>query len=114
MAEALRYFFDEHMRSAIAEQLSGRGVDVLTTSEAGRANLRISDASQLMYSTQIGRVLVTEDYHFVALSQTQQPHAGIVYFPITLDIGTCVDYLELLALTTEPAEMRDTLVYGKW
>lgn len=59
-------------------------------------------------------MLVTEDHHFVALSQTRKPHAGVVYFPIKVDIGACVEYLELLALTTESDEMRDTLIYGKW
>lgn len=114
MPEPLRYYFDEHMPTAIAEQLRARGIDVLTTAEAGRANQRISDDEQLAYSTRLGRVLVTEDHHFVALSQACRPHGGVVYFPIKLDIGACVEYLELLALMTEPAEMRDTLIYGKW
>lgn len=114
MPEPLRYFFDEHMPAAIAEQLKAHGIDVLTTAEAGRANLRISDEEQLAYSTHLGRVLVTEDHHFVALSRARQPHAGVVYFPIKLDIGACIEYLERLAFTTEPAEMRDMLIYGKW
>lgn len=44
MPEPLRYYFDEHMQAAIAEQLKARGIDVLTTAEAGRANRRTSDA----------------------------------------------------------------------
>lgn len=111
---ALRYYLDEHMRPAIAEQLRARGIDVETTVEAGRAHQGHSDTSQLRYSTQVGRVLVTEDSDFVRLSQVLQPHAGVVYFPVQLGIGACVEYLELLALTTAPEEMRDQLVYGKW
>jgi hypothetical protein len=31
MNEPLRYFLDEHMRQAIAEQLRVRGIDAVTT-----------------------------------------------------------------------------------
>lgn len=114
MDEQLRYFLDEHMRSAIAEQLRARGIDVETTVEAGRANQRLSDESQLEYATKAERVLVTEDSDFVRESQTHQPHAGVIYFPVQLSIGSCVDYLELLALTTAVQEMRNQLLYGRW
>lgn len=59
-------------------------------------------------------MLVTEDSDFVQLATTGQSHAGIVYFPVHLDIGACTAYLELLALTTTPDEMRDQLFYGTW
>jgi len=114
MTERLRYYFDEHMRPAIAEQLRQRGLDVLTTTAAGRANQRYSDESQLRYATEQGRILVTEDSDFVVLSATQQPHAGIVYFPIVLAIGPCVEYLELLALATLPDDIANQLFYGQW
>lgn len=114
MPDRLRYFFDEHMPVAIAEQLRARGIDVLTALDAGRANQKIEDADQLRFATQVGCVLVTEDSDFVSLSASQQPHAGIVYFPIALDIGSCVEYLELLALTTVPDELHNVLLYGRW
>ncbi len=114
MSEPLRYYLDEHMRPAIAEQLRLRGIDVETTVEAGRAHQSFSDESQLQYAAQAGRVLVTEDSDFVRISQTLQPHAGIVYFPVQLGIGACVEYLELLALTTTADEMRNQLLYGRW
>jgi hypothetical protein len=37
----LRYFFDEHVVDAIAEQPRRRGVDVLMAHAAGMANQRI-------------------------------------------------------------------------
>ncbi|WIG59758.1 MAG: hypothetical protein OJF49_002505 [Ktedonobacterales bacterium] len=114
MADPLRYYFDEHMRPAIAEQLRARGIDVLTTVEAGRANQKYPDEAQLRFATEGARVLVTEDSDFVQHSLNQRPHAGIVYFPVQLSIGACVEYLELLALTTTPEEMRDQLLYGRW
>ena len=87
---------------------------MLSTVEASRANQEIGDVDQLAYATRLERVLITEDHHFVALSTTQQPHAGVVYFPVKLSIGSCVEYLELLALTTSMEEMRNQLVYGRW
>ncbi len=68
----------------------------------------------MRFATAQGRVLVTEDRDFVALSATQRPHAGVVYFPVQLSIGPCIEYREVLALTTNPEEMRDRLLYGKW
>ena len=114
MSERLRYYMDEHMRPAIAEQLRIRGVDAQTTVEAGRAHQAFSDASQLAYATEQGRVFVSEDSDVVQLSQTQQPHAGVVYFPVPLSIGACIEYLELLALTTTVDEMLNQLLYGRW
>jgi predicted nuclease of predicted toxin-antitoxin system len=114
MDEPLRYFMDEHMRPAIAEQLRARGINVETTVETGRAHQGLSDESQLQYASDAGRVLVTEDSDFVALSQTCQPHAGVVYFPVQLNIGACVEYLGLLALTTTSGEIQNMLLYGRW
>jgi hypothetical protein len=101
MSESPRYYMDEHMRPAIAEQLRVRGIDVQTTVEAGRAHQAYSDASQLAYATEQGRVLVSED-------------SDVVYFPVQLSIGACLEYLELLALTTNADEMRNQLLYGRW
>jgi len=114
MDERLHYYLDEHMRPAIAHQLRARGVDVMTTAEAGRAARRISDVDQLAFATANNQVLVTEDSDFVQLATAGQPHAGIVYFPVQLDIGACTAYLELLALTTTPDEMRNQLLFGAW
>lgn len=43
----LRYFFDEHVLGAIAEQLLARGVDVLTAQAAGLADRSIPDGDLL-------------------------------------------------------------------
>jgi hypothetical protein len=114
MTERLRYYLDEHMRPSIAEQLRARGVDTLTTTEAGRAHQGLSDDDQLAFATADQRVLVAEDSDFARLAATGQPHAGIVYFPIQLSIGACIAYLELLALMTRPDEMHNQLLYGVW
>ena len=87
---------------------------MLTALASGRANRKVTDPEQLAFAANNDRVLITEDHHFVELAMTRTPHAGVVYFPIKLGIGLCVEYLELLALTTAPNEMSDVLVYGRW
>lgn len=114
MNERLRYYLDEHMHPAIAERLRTRGIDAVTTTEMGRANQGLADEDQLRFAVANQRILVTEDSDFVRLAATQQPHAGIVCFPIQLSIGACLAYLELLALTASPDEMRNQLLYGTW
>ncbi len=49
------------MRPAIAGGLRARGVEAITTAEAGRATQRLSDDDQLAFATASNRVLVTED-----------------------------------------------------
>jgi predicted nuclease of predicted toxin-antitoxin system len=58
------------MRPAIAEQLRVRGIDALTTAEAGRAHQGLSDEDQLTFATADQRMLVTEDSDFVRLVAT--------------------------------------------
>lgn len=110
----LRYFFDEHINGAIAEQLLVRGIDVLTAQDAGRAGKKIPDDQQLLFATAQGRVVVTEDRDFVALAYTQTPHAGIILLQRPLGIGGFIEYLELMAHVTEAAEIQDQLVYCNW
>ncbi len=110
----LRYYLDEHMPNAIAEQLRAIGIDVLTTREAGNAGIQFPDESQLSFATRGGYVLVTEDQDFIQLAGQSTDHAGIVFFPIKFSLGNCITYLELLAQTTEPEEIAGQLVYGRW
>src|SRR5436305_14899395 len=53
----LRFFTDEGVYGAVAEQLRRAGVDALSTPEAGRRGE--SDPAQLLRPVQQGRVLVT-------------------------------------------------------
>jgi predicted nuclease of predicted toxin-antitoxin system len=110
----LRYYFDEHLKAPIAEQLLVRGIDVLTAQQARHADQAISDSDQLAFAASVGRVMVTEDRDFIVLAHAQVPHAGIVMMQRRLSIGEAVEYLELLAKVTEPDEVRDRLVYCDW
>ena len=48
-------YFDEHVQIGLAEALKARGVDVLTTQEAG--NVGVSDLEQLTFAAGKGRTL---------------------------------------------------------
>lgn len=79
MGEPLRYYFDEDMHPAIAGQLRARGIDVLTTAEAGRAGRGVTDQDQLAFATAHGRVLVTRDRDFIVLASRKALHVGIIH-----------------------------------
>lgn len=110
----LRYYFDEHVKSAISEQLQLRGVDVLTAQAAGRADREIPDEDQLAFAAGLGRVLVTEDRDFTHLAYSHQPHAGVVVLQHEVSIGEYIEFLEVLALATEGEEMQDKPQYYDW
>ncbi len=112
--ELLRYYLDEHLPAAVAVGLRDRGIDVVSTAEAGRAAQEIADTDQLAYATAQGRALVTRDRDFIPLASTQLPHAGIIYLQRALSIGDTISYLEIMARLTAPDEIRDMLTYCEW
>lgn len=81
MADAIRFFFDEHIAKAVARGLRRRGVDVLTVHEAGRSG--IADDEQLRFATVEKRVVVTHDEDFLTLAayftQRGESFAGIAF-----------------------------------
>lgn len=77
----MKLYLDEHLPPLLAHMLRDRGIDCLTTQEAG--NIGIPDEAQLTYATSRGRVLITFDRKdFLSLSkqwsELGQHHAGIV------------------------------------
>ncbi len=81
---SLTFLLDEDLSYRVAEGLRRRGVDAISVHEVGRANRQVSDAEQLEYATQQGRVLVTynrADYQALdALWRTQgRTHAGVLW-----------------------------------
>lgn len=110
----LRYYFDEHMQPAIVKQLKQRGVDVLTTQEAGRANKKIDDSDQLAYATSLGRVLVTQEHREFGPLAGLQSHTGIIILQQPASIGKYIEFLEYAAKVLEPEYMQDRLEYYDW
>jgi predicted nuclease of predicted toxin-antitoxin system len=77
MAGTVKFYTDEHSAKAVAEGLRRRGIDVVTTYEAGM--LGASDREQLAFAASEGRVLFTKDADFLRLHGAGVRHAGIVY-----------------------------------
>lgn len=76
MAE-IRFYLDENLDLAIAEQLKRRGIDVVTVRDVGR--LGNSDVNHLKRATEMGQVLCTQDDDFLRMAAEGMEHAGIVF-----------------------------------
>jgi hypothetical protein len=100
-------YLDVHVPAAIAAQLRHRGVDVLTAQDDGAAEL--NDPDLLNRSTELGRLLFTQDIRFKALAEdwqrTGRNFAGLVFgHQLHGSIGQYVRDLELIAKITTPAD----------
>lgn len=85
--ERLSFCTDEHVPHAFVTALASNGFEVLeATVERGQT----VDARLLAWSTERGRVLVTNDRDFVTLAHEQE-HAGVaIYTSQTLTAGEFV------------------------
>jgi len=77
VADPIRYYTDEHIPNAVAQELRRRGIDAITTAEAGM--LGQDDEEQLIFATGQARVLCTMDVDFLTLAYTVADHGGIVF-----------------------------------
>lgn len=110
MADPIRYFFDQHMPSAVANGLRLRGVDVLTAQDAGRCGM--DDPDQLQFSTGEQRVIVTHGPDFLALAASGVQYAGIAWCHATkYSIGELIQMLELLHCVVERDDMKNQVEY---
>jgi hypothetical protein len=116
----LRLYLDEDIQAqALLAGLRARAVDVVTTSEAGRAVT--DDESQLAFATTEGRVLVTcnvVDFprihgQWLAL---EKEHAGIVIVPQQRwPVGQVLARLLALQSALSREQMRSRIEYlGNW
>ncbi|HMF17883.1 MAG TPA: DUF5615 family PIN-like protein [Gemmataceae bacterium] len=77
----VRLYFDRHIMTRLAIDLSGRGFNTLTTEEAGKDTA--SDEEQLAFATAEGRAMLTFNIRdFAPLHEQWQEagrtHAGII------------------------------------
>lgn len=111
MPERLQFYFDEMVAVDIASGLRRRGVNVLTTQEAG--NLSLPDEMQLAFAKQEGRVFFTMDDDFLVLHNNGHGHAGIIYIPQNrrISVGDAVKNLWLVYEVLTPEEMKGHLEF---
>jgi predicted nuclease of predicted toxin-antitoxin system len=106
----IRFHLDEHVPMSIAAGLRRRGVDVTTAT--GEELTGASDAGQLSFAAQSGRVLVTQDADFLRLHQTGVGHTGIVYCRQgSLSVGEMLRRLVLVHDLMTAEEMRTRVEY---
>ena len=105
MSSAIQFQTDEHIPSAVIVGLQRRGIDVLSTPQAGL--LGASDTAQLVFATRRGRVLVTQDDDFLMLHAQGIEHTGIVFVQPTRSIGHMVRGLHFIYQLMTPEAMRN-------
>ena len=103
MNAEVKYYTDEHIPSAVVAGLRRRGIDVLTTVEAGM--LGATDGAQLALATEQQRVLFTQDDDFLSLHTTGIEHTGIVYVHQGASIGYMVRGLHFIFQVLSLEEM---------
>jgi predicted nuclease of predicted toxin-antitoxin system len=110
VADPIRFFFDQHVPSAVARGLRQHGIDVLTAQDAGRCGF--SDPDQLAFATAQGRVLMTFDTDFLTLAAGGVTHAGIAWCPaVKYTVGQLIDALLLLHGVLDRDVMHDHVEY---
>lgn len=110
MAEAVRFYLDQHIPSLVARGLCQRGVDVLTAQEVGRCGL--PDQQQLAFAAGQQRVMATLDADYLRLAAEGAEHAGLAYCPPTkYDARQLLRVLLVLHGTMDRAEMHSHVEY---
>ncbi|MGE3799842.1 MAG: DUF5615 family PIN-like protein [Candidatus Kapaibacterium sp.] len=100
---------DEHIAQAVISGLRLRGVDALSTGEAGM--LGASDIRQLAFAKIQQRVLVTQDDDFLRLHNQHLPHEGIVYAAQGTSVGQLVRGLFLIFQVLTREEMQNHIEF---
>src|SRR5882724_11810579 len=100
-------YMDVHIPQAITNQLRARGVDVLTAQEDGTT--LVTDDRLLERSTELGRVIFTQDVRFKSLAEQWNRDgrffAGLIFGrQLGGTIGQFVKDLELIANASEPSD----------
>lgn len=109
MSEPVKYYLDEHVHPAIAAGLRRRGVNVLTTQEAGM--LGASDEEHLILAANQERVIFTQDEDFLRLHARGEEHEGIVYARQRTAIGYIVRSLMLIFEVISADEMKNRIEF---
>ena len=106
-------YLDEHIQLALAEALRTRGVDVLTTQEAG--NVGLSDLGQLTFAIESKRSLFSYNKrHFAKIHyewmDLKTPNRGIILSD-QLAIGTVLRRVMKLYFSLNSEDMKNRLEY---
>jgi hypothetical protein len=114
---SLPFYLDENIQTALADALTARGVDVLTTHQA--RNTGVEDIRQLAYAAAKGRTILSYNKRDFAIIHYQwmrigRSHAGIVLSD-QLPIGVVLRRLMKLYYSVDLEGMKNRLEFlGAW
>jgi hypothetical protein len=94
MSGRIKFHTDEHVSKAVINGLRQRGVDVMTTKDAGL--MGAADEEHLSFAHGQRRVIFTQDEDFLRLHEAGIEHSGIIYAPQTTSIGEIVHSVMLV------------------
>jgi predicted nuclease of predicted toxin-antitoxin system len=100
----IRFYLDENVNPAIAEQLARGGIDAITVRDLDE--LGDHDINHLQRAADLERVLCTHDTDFLKLAAQNTEHAGIVFVPHRTSIGTIVNGLRELHAQVEAEDIK--------
>ena len=109
MSEKTKFYTDEHVPTAVVAGLRRRGVDVLTTREAGM--LGASDEEHLALATEDSRAIFTQDDDFLRLHARGLNHSGIAYARQQTPIGEIIRGLMLIYQVLDASDMQNHVEY---
>ena len=109
----IKIYLDEDVPLSFAQALINRGVDVLTTHQAG--NARLSDDAQLAFAANAGRTLFTHNKEdFILLHnryrEKAKGHAGIIVAD-QLPVGMLLRRFMKLWFSLNPSDLEDRLEF---
>jgi hypothetical protein len=104
---AVQLYLDVHVDKAIHDQLRLRSVDVLRAQDDNAA--KMTDEELLQHTTELGRIIFTQDIRFKALAEDWQRRGetflGLLFGnQLGVTVGTYVKDLELIAKATDSLE----------
>mgnify|MGYP003621164386 FL=1 len=109
-AARTRFYLDENLPVAVAEQLQRRQIDALTVRDLGL--LGESDINHLALAHRLGRVLCTHDADYLELARAGEAHSGIIFGQQHKHcIGDWVGFLELVYSVYSAEDMIGRLEY---
>lgn len=73
----LRFYLDENVDPEVAEQLTQKGIEAVSTRSLGK--LGDSDVNHLQRATEMGFVLCTHDADFLRMNAQGVEHSGIIF-----------------------------------
>jgi predicted nuclease of predicted toxin-antitoxin system len=110
---SLSLYMDAHVPRPLTLGLRLRGIDVVTAQEDGAD--RLHDPNLLDRATQMGRVLFTFDSDFLqeaAVRQARgQAFSGVILQGQGVELGQCLEDLELICKIYEPSDIADRVEY---